>query len=103
MHRGRIVASGAPAELLASVGSHVVEVRVPSGAAAALAALRDAGIAGEDAFAIGTTITVPVRRAAPKRTLGAIADLGLPASSVTTRPPTLDDVYLRLTGERLAA
>jgi hypothetical protein len=35
--------------------------------------------------------------------VGAVTDLGLSTSTITTRPPTLDDVYLRLTGGRLAA
>jgi hypothetical protein len=36
-------------------------------------------------------------------TIAAIADLGIHAEAVTTRKPTLDDVYLQLTGSRLAA
>jgi hypothetical protein len=35
-------------------------------------------------------------------TLAAITASGLRASSIGTRVPTLDDVYLRLTGDRLA-
>jgi hypothetical protein len=34
--------------------------------------------------------------------IAAIDDLGL-ASAITAREPTLDDVYLRLTGDGLAA
>jgi hypothetical protein len=34
--------------------------------------------------------------------LAIVGQLGLRASAVTTRAPTLDDVYLRLTGDRLA-
>ena len=33
----------------------------------------------------------------------SIAELGLAVTAITSRPPTLDDVYLQLTGEPLAA
>jgi hypothetical protein len=33
----------------------------------------------------------------------AVGELGLAATELTTRRPTLDDIYLRLTGGRLAA
>ena len=35
--------------------------------------------------------------------MAAIADLGIAADGMSARRPTLDDVYLRLTGDRLAA
>jgi hypothetical protein len=38
-----------------------------------------------------------------REALAAITDLGLAATAVATRRPTLDDVYLQLTGETLAA
>jgi hypothetical protein len=35
--------------------------------------------------------------------MSAIAELGIAAEGMSARRPTLDDVYLRLTGDRLAA
>jgi hypothetical protein len=35
--------------------------------------------------------------------VSAIADIGLATAAISTRQPTLDDVYLRLTGDSLAA
>ena len=35
--------------------------------------------------------------------IAALAGLGIHAEAMTTRKPTLDDVYLQLTGSRLAA
>ena len=35
--------------------------------------------------------------------VAAITDLGIVPTTLTTRSPTLDDVYLQLTGQRLAA
>ena len=46
---------------------------------------------------------VPVGRRPARDTIAALAGLGIRAEAVTTRKPTLDDVYLRLTGSRLAA
>jgi ABC-2 type transport system ATP-binding protein len=103
MHDGSIVALGTPAELLAAVGDEVVELHVtPLGdSAAVLAVLRLKGIAGVDAFVVGNTITIPIRD--QRNVAVAISALQLPTSATTTRPPNLDDAYLRLTGDRIAA
>jgi ABC-2 type transport system ATP-binding protein len=46
----------------------------------------------------------PSRPGPPARdTIAALPGLGIHAEAVTTRKPTLDDVYLQLTGSRLAA
>ena len=66
-------------------------------------ALRTYGIAGEDAFAVGATVTIPTRGQAAGALLAAARDHGIAISATSTRPPTLDDVYLRLTGGTLAA
>jgi ABC-2 type transport system ATP-binding protein len=103
MHAGSIVALDSPSALLAELGDVVVEMRVGTQGSAALAALRTDGVAGDDAIAVGTTITVPVH-GRPAADVTAAADrLGLGVSSTSIRRPTLDDVYLRLTGATLAA
>jgi ABC-2 type transport system ATP-binding protein len=103
VHSGRIVALDAPEALLATLGREIVEVRVRDHPEAALASLRAKGIAGEDAFSIGSTVTVPWHNGSAGQAVSAIADIGLPTAAISTRQPTLDDVYLRLTGDRLAA
>jgi ABC-2 type transport system ATP-binding protein len=103
MHQGRIVGLDTPAGLRHTLGHHIVELRVPGDPAPALAALRAAGIAGTDAFSVGQTVIVPHHDGSTADTVTAINDLRIGASEVHTRPPTLDDVYLRLTGDRLAA
>ena len=103
VHRGRVVALGSPAQLLAGLGREIVELRVEGDVASALAVLRAQGVAGDDAFAVGATLTVPLHRTSGADAVAAIHDLGLFASSVSTRTPTLDDVYLQLTGDQLAA
>jgi ABC-2 type transport system ATP-binding protein len=103
MHAGRIVALDSPANLLAGFGDEVLELRVDGDPIAGMAALRAAGIAGVDAFVVGSTLTVPVRRRPATDIVAAVGRLGLTTAAMSTRRPTLDDVYLRLTGDRLAA
>jgi ABC-2 type transport system ATP-binding protein len=105
IREGEIVALGTPSALLATIGDQVVEMRAASehDAAAALAILRSHGIAGSDALHVGRTLTVPQRPAECRDIATAIANLDLPIVATTTRAPHLDDVYLRLTGERIAA
>jgi ABC-2 type transport system ATP-binding protein len=101
MHEGRIVALDTPRALRADLGERLVELRVRDEPAAALERLRGAGLAGADAFAVGTTITIPLH---DRDDSGAIAEIersGLAPAATTTREPTLDDVYLRLTGGQL--
>ena len=103
MHQGTIVALDRPAALLDGLGTELVELRVDHDPAGALAAMRAHGLAGGDAFAVGSTLTVPVRNRPARDTVAALPGLGIEAAAVSTRKPTLDDVYLQLTGSKLAA
>jgi len=102
VHAGRIVALDTPGALRATLGGEIVELRVDGRADGVLRSLRSDGIAGPDGFAIGSTLTLPVHDGTAAETLAAITASGLRTSSIGTRAPTLDDVYLRLTGDRLA-
>jgi ABC-2 type transport system ATP-binding protein len=103
MHAGRIVALDRPASLLAALGDQMLEFRVDADPTAALARLRSHGIAGDDSFAVGATLTIPVRDRSADAVLTSVAETGITATATSTRPPTLDDVYLRLTGDTIAA
>jgi len=103
MYQGSVVALDRPQALLAGLGTELVELRVEHDPAGALAAMRSGGLATNDAFAVGSTLTVPVAGRSSRDTVAAIASLGIRADAVTTRKPTLDDVYLQLTGSSLAA
>lgn len=103
VHAGDIVALDTPARLLARLGDEIVEVRVSGDPRAALARLRQRGLADEDAFAVGATITVPLHQQQARAILDELAAAGVGSSTVATRKPTLDDIYLQLTGDRLAA
>jgi ABC-2 type transport system ATP-binding protein len=100
--RGTIVALETPTALLTALGDEIVELRVDGSAELALAALQSVGVVDGDGFAVGSTLTLPLRNRTPAEALAAIGRTGVVASAISTRRPTLDDVYLRLTGGRLA-
>ena len=102
MHLGEVVALDTPAALLAGMGREILELHVEGDTGRALAALRDLGVAGPEAFAVGSTVTLPLRRTSAAEAIAAIHATDVRASGITTRMPTLDDVYLRLTGNRMA-
>jgi ABC-2 type transport system ATP-binding protein len=102
IHSGKIVALDTPDRLLSQLGNELVELRANGNAAEVLASLRARGIAREDAFTVGSTLTVPLHDLTGSAAISAVHELGL-ATEISARRPTLDDVYLRLTGDRLAA
>ena len=99
--RGRIIAEGTPAELKRSIGADVVTVRVDNVAIAAstisaLASVDSVEVRGEEILAAtadgpGTVSPIAV----------AIAGDGVRVRSLTLREPSLDDVFLTLTGQHL--
>jgi ABC-2 type transport system ATP-binding protein len=102
IHAGRIVALDTPQALLDGLGRELVELRVDGSVASALNALRAHGIAGDDAFAVGSRLTLPLHDSSSPEAVAAIHQLGF-GGAISAREPTLDDVYLRLTGDSLAA
>ena len=48
-------------------------------------------------------LTLPLRGVSSRDVLAAVDGHGVAVIASTSRPPTLDDVYLQLTGDRLAA
>jgi ABC-2 type transport system ATP-binding protein len=103
VHAGKIVALDTPTALLESLGTEILELRVGADVDALLSYLRVHGHAGDDAFAVGTTVTVPLRGRSAREVVDGVEDFGARVTATTSRPPSLDDVYLRLTGTRLAA
>jgi ABC-2 type transport system ATP-binding protein len=101
--RGRIVASGSSEELKQRFGGEVLEVRLadPGQAAAAETALTPmgAGPARVDGDLVGIPVHGP--SGAVVRAVRLLDAAGVEAADVALRRPTLDDVFLSLTG-RLA-
>lgn len=99
---GRIVAEGTPTELKKAVGSDLIVVRVDGDPAAACSAL--AAVPGVDAVEVHGT-EVMVSTASGSATISPVA-VALAATDVvvlalTLRTPTLDDVFLDLTGSHI--
>jgi ABC-2 type transport system ATP-binding protein len=98
IHEGSLVALNSPGALLAGLGREILEFRVDGNPRRALASLRARRVAGDDAFAIGARITLPLHHHAVSEALAAIESERLRASEIATRVPNLDDVYLKFTG-----
>src|SRR5262245_47658140 len=101
IHRGEIVALDTPAALRSALGDEIIELRVDGDGDRSLARLREHGLADEAAFAVGSTLTLPLVDRGAAATIAEIGALELPVTAISTRRPSLDDVYLRLTGDRL--
>jgi ABC-2 type transport system ATP-binding protein len=101
IHQGEIVALDSPKALLAGLGREILEFRVGGSPHAALRALRERGVARADAFAVGARVTVPLHEHTAADALAVIDAERLRISEIGTRIPTLDDVYLHLTGARM--
>jgi ABC-2 type transport system ATP-binding protein len=103
VHGGRVVTVDTPARLIASLPPTVIEVRVAGSGSRALDDLRRAGVDEDQSLAIGSTVTIPVPDDRAAQVRDAIEGGGIAAAALTVRRSTLDDVYLRLTGEDLHA
>ena len=103
VHAGSIVALDSPARLLGRLGTEILEVRVEDEPQRAWTELRQRGVAGDDAFAVGATLTIPMHGNDRGAVLAELDASGVGVTAVTSRAPTLDDVYLQLTGDSLAA
>jgi ABC-2 type transport system ATP-binding protein len=101
--RGRIVAEGTPEELKRAIGADLVIVQVEE---QAMATARDAvvhlpGVDGVEIHGDELTIATTDGPAAVSPVAVALAAAGVRVRSLTLRQPTLDDVFLTLTGHRL--
>jgi ABC-2 type transport system ATP-binding protein len=99
---GRIVAEGTPADLKARLSSDVVEAVVDGDAELARAAVEP--VEGVKQVSIdGDRLTISVDNGATTVAPVAVAlnGSGVPVRELSLRRPTLDDVFLQLTGEHL--
>ncbi|HZC40903.1 MAG TPA: ATP-binding cassette domain-containing protein [Streptosporangiaceae bacterium] len=103
---GRVVAEGTPGDLKAQVGDDRIELALPAGSDLAAAA------AGVKAFAAGPVTTdaerllvgapVPARPGLTTEVVRALDTAGVEVTSISLRRPSLDDVFLTLTGHGAA-
>jgi ABC-2 type transport system ATP-binding protein len=104
MDTGRAIADGDPEQLKAQVGGDRLDVVVDGAADLGRAAAIVAGVAGAEPDVepdIGA-ISVPVaqRVVALTEVLQRLGDAGIEVADIGLRRPTLDDVFLRLTGHK---
>ncbi len=102
LSRGRLVAEGAPAVLKHSIGQDVIEAEVDGEDPAGLDALRS--IEALDAVTATSgriTVTTSDGPAALSAVALALGGTRLNVRSLTVRTPTLDDVFMELTGSRI--
>ena len=92
--RGRVLADATIDELLTSGVGEQVELRTPE-PARALVALEQAGAQ----LAARDQATVAVTGLGAQRVVEVLNGAGVPFSEVTTRRATLEDVYLKFTGD----
>ncbi|MGH2994094.1 MAG: ATP-binding cassette domain-containing protein [Solirubrobacterales bacterium] len=101
---GRIVAEGAPEALKRSLGSDVIVAELDGPSAAACDAVRAVrGIERVDVHADELTILVADGSSALSPVAVALDGCGVTVRSLTLRTPTLDDVFLELTGGHIQA
>ena len=98
---GRIIAEGTPVELKASLGSTVVEIRVADPAdvqraAARLQPIAPTGVLDGSALAV----KVPDKGPAVQEVIRHLDAGDIVPESLAIREPSLDDVFLQLTGHR---
>lgn len=107
--RGRVIASGGIEELKAKVGGRTLRIRPADPArlrplAAFLDGLGITGLAGSTVDAERGTVLVPVLSDEQlTAVVGAVTSHGVTLSALTTELPSLDEVFLSLTGHRAGA
>jgi ABC-2 type transport system ATP-binding protein len=105
--RGRVIADGTPDDLKSQIGATQIDLVLGDGddlaAAAAIVARVADGEPVVDRDARRVSAPVPDRVAGLTEVLRALEDEGIAAEDVALRRPTLDEVFLRLTGEGVPA
>jgi ABC-2 type transport system ATP-binding protein len=103
---GRVIADGTADELKRRVGGDRVEVKVAHAAAAPAAADALAGMAADEPQLDGDVVrvTVPAGNGVVMEAARRLDRAGVPGvEDIAVRRPTLDDVFLSLTGHAAAA
>lgn len=107
MDAGKIIARGTPSELKASIGTDVVSVGIEGGpeavsrAADVTRALE--GIERLQVLEDGLVIYIAEGTRAISRIVLLLDEAGIATGGITLARPTLDDVFLRMTGHHLLA
>jgi ABC-2 type transport system ATP-binding protein len=98
--RGIVIAEGTPDELKAKVGGDRLEIHLCDGGRSEEAVAALAAIARDRPFIQDGSVSVPVaeRRGTIAVAVRRLDDAGIAIDDIAVRTPTLDDVFLNLTG-----
>jgi ABC-2 type transport system ATP-binding protein len=99
---GRVIAEGTPADLKADLGSTVIAVTLPDAATAEKANGLLQGLSPKAPVLDGSTVELTVE-SGPKvaaEVLRTLDQHDIPVAGISLREPSLDDVFLSLTGHR---
>ena len=100
--RGRLAAEGTPEDLKRARGSDLIIARLEGDAGAASNALKDTpSITGIEVHGQELTLSVSNGAAVISSVALALDQAGVGVQELTLRTPTLDDVFLQVTGARL--
>jgi ABC-2 type transport system ATP-binding protein len=101
VNHGLVIAEGTPEELKSEVGGERLEIRLADGVPAETAAEALVGVGSGAPAVLDGTVSLPIAGAA-----GAVAaavrrldETGIAIDDIATHRPTLDDVFLKLTGQ----
>jgi len=102
LDHGRVIAEGTPTQLKADLGATVLEVGLGSLDDAARTAELLAGLGPHVPAVNGTVVEVTVDQGpeAAMASLRSLDQVGIVPATFTLREPSLDDVFLALTGRR---
>ena len=101
---GKVIAEGTAAELKAKVGKDRLELSFANAADLARATkVLDGNVASADDKNYSLSITIEDINTDVKDTLARLTDAGVAAQSMAVHKPTLDDVFLSLTGKQAEA
>jgi ABC-2 type transport system ATP-binding protein len=97
---GRLIAEGTPDELKDEVGGERLDVQLEAGADPAAAVRALAPMSDDAPSADGTVVRLSVRqhRGAIMEAVRRLSEAGVAVDDMALRRPTLDDVFLTLTG-----
>ncbi len=99
---GRIVAEGTPDDLKRTVGTDVIVARVDGDASLAAASVANVdGVRGAEAHGNELVVATDNGSATISPVALALASCGVQVRDLTLRTPTLDDVFLDLTGSHI--
>jgi ABC-2 type transport system ATP-binding protein len=101
VNHGYVIAEGTPTELKQQVGGHRLEIRLANGALASAAAEVLAPVGSGAPVLLDGTLSLPIAGAAGAVTdaVRRLDDAEIPIDDIATHHPTLDDVFLTLTGQ----